>query len=238
LNIRESKISRLLVLLSTIFIFSVIAFAQAPSWFKETVTKKRAGNGLKTSNEFVEDLWSAIYSISSKYEVPPTLIAAVISVESNFSNVKGSGGVLGMMQILPSTAKSISELLGLEVPKNGWDELLTNYRLNITYGTAYISYLYKKYGTFQKALEAYNNGKNKAAYAKLIIGQYDKYEKLHQKELSEKPQNNFASSEINEKQNTTSVEATDTSESVLSESSTTSNYTSIFGILYQNKPGN
>ncbi|WP_448374957.1 transglycosylase SLT domain-containing protein, partial [Fervidobacterium sp.] len=121
-----------------------------------------------------------------QYGLPPTLITALISVESNFSNVKGPGGVLGMMQILPSTAKSISKLLGLEIPKNGWEELLTNYKLNITYGTAYISYLYKKHGTLQKALEEYNNGKNKAKYAELILKQYKYYHELHTTELSKK----------------------------------------------------
>jgi len=155
------------ILLFTVSLTSVVSFGQdgeqtkSPDWFRNAVVKKRAGMNLKTAPEFVDDLWNAIYTISTKYNVPPTLIAAVISVESNFANVKGAGDVVGMMQISISTAKGISKLLGLEQPKNGWNELLTNYWLNITYGTAYIAYLYKKHGTFQKALEEYNNGKNK-----------------------------------------------------------------------------
>uniref|UniRef100_A0A7V4NEZ8 Lytic transglycosylase n=1 Tax=Fervidobacterium pennivorans TaxID=93466 RepID=A0A7V4NEZ8_FERPE len=197
------KIVGFVVLLLAVLLTSIVGFGQdgeqakAPEWFRRAVVKKRAGMNLKTAPEFVDDLWNAIYTISTKYDVPPTLIAAVISVESNFANVKGAGDVVGMMQISISTAKGISKLLGLEQPKNGWNELLTNYWLNITYGTAYIAYLYKKHGTFQKALEEYNNGKNKTKYAQLILQQYDFYESLHSAEMRNKQQldiNNSATS--------------------------------------------
>jgi len=197
------------ILLFTVSLTSVVSFGQdgeqtkSPDWFRNAVVKKRAGMNLKTALEFVDDLWNAIYTISTKYNVPPTLIAAVISVESNFANVKGAGDVVGMMQISISTAKGISKLLGLEQPKNGWNELLTNYWLNITYGTAYIAYLYKKHGTFQKALEEYNNGKNKTKYAQLILQQYDFYESLHSAEMRNKQQLDINNS-------ATSSEATDT----------------------------
>ncbi len=188
------KIFVFAVLLLAISLTSVVSFGQGgeqiktPDWFRSAVIKKRAGMKLQTAPEFVDDLWNAIYTIGTKYNVPPTLIAAVISVESNFANVKGAGDVVGMMQISISTAKNISKLLGLEKPKNGWDELLTNYWLNITYGTAYIAYLYKKHGTFQKALEEYNNGKNKTKYAQLILQQYNLYESLHSAEIRNKQQ--------------------------------------------------
>ncbi|WP_448379016.1 transglycosylase SLT domain-containing protein [Fervidobacterium sp.] len=188
------KIFVFAVLLLAVSLTSVVSFGQgseqakAPEWFRNAVVKKRAGMNLKTAPEFIDDLWNAIYTIGTKYYVPPTLIAAIISVESNFANVKGVGDVVGMMQISISTAKNISKLLGLEQPKNGWDELLTNYWLNITYGTAYIAYLYKKHGTFQKALEEYNNGKNKTKYAQLILQQYSLYESLHSSEMINKQQ--------------------------------------------------
>ncbi|AMW33752.2 transglycosylase SLT domain-containing protein [Fervidobacterium islandicum] len=192
------KLNAFMLLLFVFVLASIVGFGQenqssnqiqTPEWFKNAVVKKRAGINLKTAPEFINDLWSAIYTISTKYQVPPTLIAALISVESNFANVKGGGDVVGMMQISISTAKNISKLLGLEPPKNGWDELLTNHWMNITYGTAYISYLYKKTGSFQKALEMYNNGKNKTSYAQMILKQYEYYEGLHIAELKSKQQN-------------------------------------------------
>jgi len=220
-------------LVSVILIFSsFLIFAQAPDWFNEAVKKKRAGMGLKTAPEFVDDLWDTIYVISTKYELPPTLIAALISIESNFANVKGPGGVLGMMQILPSTAKGISKLLGLEVPKNGWEELLTNYKLNITYGTAYISYLYKKHGTFQKALEEYNNGKNKTKYAELILKQYKYYDELHTTELSKK-QSALSQTSVTSVSNATSTNintSLDTPQSTESVNASESIFPVLFGV--------
>ncbi len=170
--------------------FSVVAlFADdlqtvtAPNWFCDAVVAKRGRENEKTTDTFIDELWQTISSTCEKYEMDPVFIAAVISVESNFTNAKGAGGVLGMMQILPSTAKSISNLLNLEKPSD-WNQLLTDYKLNITYGTAYLSHLFKKTGSLTSALESYNGGKNKKAYAQLIMGQYENYKLKHEAELA------------------------------------------------------
>lgn len=170
--------------------FSVVAlFADdlqtltAPNWFCDTVVAKRGRENEKTTDTFIDELWQTISSTCEKYEMDPVFIAAVISVESNFTNAKGAGGVLGMMQILPSTAKSISNLLNLEKPSD-WNQLLTDYKLNITYGTAYLSHLFKKTGSLTSALESYNGGKNKKAYAQLIMSQYESYKLKHEAELA------------------------------------------------------
>ncbi len=170
--------------------FSVVAlFADdlqtltAPNWFCDTVVAKRGRENEKTTDTFIDELWQTISSTCEKYEMDPVFIAAVISVESNFTNAKGAGGVLGMMQILPSTAKSISNLLNLEKPSD-WNQLLTDYKLNITYGTAYLSHLFKKTGSLTSALESYNGGKNKKTYAQLIMSQYENYKLKHEAELA------------------------------------------------------
>ncbi|MFN3691858.1 MAG: transglycosylase SLT domain-containing protein [Fervidobacterium sp.] len=175
---------RQIVSLFLLIITFSIGISQAPQWFSEQVKKRRANSKESTTQEFIEDLWNTIYTISNKYSIDPVFISAVIAVESNFRNVQGPGGVLGMMQILPSTAKGISKLLKLEIPKD-WNSLLNDYKLNITYGTAYLSYLYKKTGSLQKALEEYNNGKNKVTYAQTVMKQYEYYKNLHEKELKE-----------------------------------------------------
>lgn len=155
----------------------------APNWFCDAVVTKRGRENQKTTDVFIDELWQTISTISEKYDMDPVFIAAVISVESNFTNAKGAGGVLGMMQILPSTAKSIANLMNLEKPDD-WNQLLTDYKLNITYGTAYLSYLFKKTGSLTSALESYNGGKNKKAYAQLIMGQYENYKLKHEAELA------------------------------------------------------
>lgn len=156
-----------------------------PKWFQVEVTRRRAGSGEKTTNDFITELWNTIWEISTRYEIDPLFITAVIALESNFRNVKGSGGVLGMMQILPSTAKIIAQLTKLEQPKD-WNELLTNHRLNITYGTAYLSYLFKQTGSLSKALERYNNGPKKEIYAQNVMSLYEKYRNMHLQETSGK----------------------------------------------------
>ncbi|MGC8821062.1 MAG: transglycosylase SLT domain-containing protein [Fervidobacterium sp.] len=176
------RFSKLITFL-TLLIISSLAFSQAPGWFADVVAKKRTGVKEKTTVEFIEELWNTICAVSEKYEMDPVFITTVIAYESNFVNAKGPGGVLGMMQILPSTAQIIAKLLSLEVPKD-WNQLLTDYKLNITYGTAYLSYLYKKTGSLSKALESYNNGKNKEIYAKNVMSLYDKYKQMHENELA------------------------------------------------------
>lgn len=155
-----------------------------PNWFRREVTKKRSGVNLKTSPEFVADLWTTIVTTSLRYGVDPIFTAAVIGVESNFANVPGAGGVLGMMQIHPKTAEMIARVLGLERPKD-WNELLNNYKLNITYGTAYLGYLFKKHGDYVGALREYNNGPKRESYAATVMRLYEKYRSYHFEEFPE-----------------------------------------------------
>jgi soluble lytic murein transglycosylase len=90
------------------------------------------------------------------YDLEPALIAAVIYRESKFdADARSSSGAVGLMQLLPDTARGIATLTGgsrfvvgdLEDPE-----------INIRYGSFYLRRLIHKYGEVPLALAAYNAG--------------------------------------------------------------------------------
>jgi soluble lytic murein transglycosylase len=90
------------------------------------------------------------------YRIEPSLLAAVIYQESKFqADVKSSSGAIGLMQLLPATAK------GIAVHTGGSKFVVSdlyNPELNIRYGSWYLRHLIDKYHDERTALAAYNAG--------------------------------------------------------------------------------
>ncbi|KKK64477.1 hypothetical protein LCGC14_2983820 [marine sediment metagenome] len=63
-------------------------------------------------------------------------------------------GAVGLMQLMPKTARWISQQQGVSFNKNQ----LFSAKTNIDYGTWYIGYLQKRYKNRNLALAAYNSG--------------------------------------------------------------------------------
>lgn len=91
-------------------------------------------------------------------QVDPYLIAAVIKTESNFnSKAVSSKGAVGLMQLMPDTAKWIAEQMG---EKNFKTEDLYNPETNIALGSWYLANLQKEFkGDAIIVLAAYNGGR-------------------------------------------------------------------------------
>jgi soluble lytic murein transglycosylase len=93
-----------------------------------------------------------------KYDLDPALLAAVIYQESKFkANARSSSGAIGLMQVLPDTAKGIALHTGgtqFQV-----DDLYSP-EINVRYGAWYLRHLLTKYGDEQDALAAYNAGQD------------------------------------------------------------------------------
>ena len=106
--------------------------------------KSVSSNAFKSPKELEE----FINASSKKYNISTKIIKAVIKAESSFnaSSLSGSGAI-GLMQLMPATAKS----LGV---KNPYDPAQ-----NIDGGVKYLNYQLKRFdGNLEFALAAYNAG--------------------------------------------------------------------------------
>ena len=94
-----------------------------------------------------------IRAAAAENGVEPALVAAVIRTESRYDEeVRSLRGAYGLMQILPETARFISE-------RGGFGGDLRDPETNIRMGTWYLSYLQDRYeGDERLALAAYNSG--------------------------------------------------------------------------------
>ena len=90
------------------------------------------------------------------YRLDPALLAAVIYAESKFhANARSSSGAIGLMQLLPDTAKGIAVHTGGTAFRVSD---LTDPEINVRYGAWYLRHLIEKYGDERTALAAYNAG--------------------------------------------------------------------------------
>jgi soluble lytic murein transglycosylase len=92
------------------------------------------------------------------YDLDPALLAAVIYQESKFrARAHSKSGAIGLMQLLPATAKGIAVHTGgtrFHVSD------LSDPEINVRYGSWYLHHLIEKYGDERTALAAYNAGQD------------------------------------------------------------------------------
>jgi soluble lytic murein transglycosylase len=115
-----------------------------------------------TQPAWYERLWhplryrAIVIGHAHNYRLDPALLAAVIYQESKFdANARSDRGAIGLMQLLPATAKGIAERTGgsrFRVSD------LYDPEINVRYGAWYLRHLLDKYGSEEAALAAYNAG--------------------------------------------------------------------------------
>ena len=139
-------------------------------------TTQPIANHVKGSNPTPKYKYtSEVNTAAQKYGVDPALVNCIIQQESRFQpNVTSGTGAMGLMQLMPATAKE----LGVT---NAYDPIQ-----NIDGGTKYIAQLLKRYnGDVTKAVAAYNGGMGNIAkygvgfceenrnYVEKVVGAYN-----------------------------------------------------------------
>lgn len=111
---------------------------------------------LRLPRNTIDDIAASVYRASTRYNVPPEMILAVIRIESAFDvNAQSNKGAVGLMQLLPSTAQEIAQELRIDWPG---ESILRNPSANIEMGTYYLTKLIGQFNDLSVALAAYNHG--------------------------------------------------------------------------------
>ena len=97
-----------------------------------------------------------VRSHAKNYDLDPALLAAVIYTESRFNaRAESSAGAIGLMQLLPETARGIAVRTG----GNGFVVRdLYEPEINVRYGAWYLRNLLNRYSDERTALAAYHAG--------------------------------------------------------------------------------
>ncbi len=149
----------LLLALTVTAIFAVIRYIDIPieDFFGYA---EEDGHDTDTENkqihyEEAQKYHDLIEKYSQQYEVPITLVYAVIECESGFrEDAKSRVGACGLMQLMPVTYSDIRKWLGLDYT----DEQIMDPEVNIQCGTYYLSRMYRMFDDWELAVAAYNAG--------------------------------------------------------------------------------
>jgi len=119
--------------------------AKKPNFAEEVKTISSSLNKSKLKHLLVYT-----YALCEEYQVPYTLVKAVIETESSWNHKAVSiSDARGLMQIKPSTSTS-------EFKTPGWD--LFDPYVNVTVGIKYLKQIHDRFGVWNSALTAYSHG--------------------------------------------------------------------------------
>lgn len=116
-------------------------------------------------------LGKLVLELSERHQFSPSFILSVIETESTFRpTVVSKAGAVGLMQLLPSTAREVAGKYGIKSYRTPAD--LNNPQTNMRLGVAYLSYLRKQFGNSIHYVAAYNLGPT-ALRRRLRSGDYE-----------------------------------------------------------------
>jgi soluble lytic murein transglycosylase len=102
-----------------------------------------------------------VTSLAKKQNIDPKWAFAILRQESAFMQDANSPvGALGLMQLMPKTARHVAKQLKIKRPKK--DDILKP-EINISLGTGYLAEMLEKFGNIALATAAYNAGPHRVS---------------------------------------------------------------------------
>jgi soluble lytic murein transglycosylase len=107
------------------------------------------------------DFWPLINRGATQHGLDPYLMTALMAQESTFTpEIKSSANAVGLMQLLPSTAKRYASKVGM---RRFSASSLTDPEVNVRLGMQYFKELVDRFGGDYYAIASYNAGENRVA---------------------------------------------------------------------------
>jgi soluble lytic murein transglycosylase-like protein len=143
------------------------------------VPGRRSARSAAPSSASTSSISSSLYNQSVNHGVDPSLVKALAYVESGWrQDVVSSAGAIGVMQVLPSTARYINTSLG------GHNLNVRVADDNVHLGVMYLRHLIRTMGSEKRALAAYYTGPGNVGrrlngaqrwYAGAVLSHRDRY---------------------------------------------------------------
>jgi len=96
-----------------------------------------------------------VLRLASERGLDPFFVAGVIRQESAFdARIRSSSGAVGLMQLMPPTAREVAGSLGISYSP----DILTNPETNLRLGTTYLASMVRAFERAEDVLSAYNAG--------------------------------------------------------------------------------
>jgi hypothetical protein len=112
-----------------------------------------------------------LLQLSERHMLSPGLILSVIETESSYRySIVSNKGAVGLMQLLPDTAREVAQMYHIRSYRT--EEDLLDPAVNLRLGAAYLSYLRGRFGNSLHYLAAYNMGPT-AMRTRLKNGNYE-----------------------------------------------------------------
>lgn len=127
-----------------------------PDDWTTTAIEHMAAHGRSMSRSEIAEVIRTVDRCARRFAIDPLLVLAVMEVESRFDPYAvSSQGAIGLMQVLPDTARETARRLGI-----AWqsDDLLYDPAVNIEIGSGYLKALLDRFGDADAALAAYHAG--------------------------------------------------------------------------------